>query len=378
MARQKKQAKSKEPVRLRRKKLANGNESLYLDQYISETHKHKYEFLKLYIVPVVDNSTRLQNEKTLMMAEAIKSQRIIKLAEGKAGIETHTSRAKVPLAKWIGTYADFKLKTGKSDKSYHQIKNMLTHIEKYKGGVTLGEVDKDYCEGFLIYLADKSNGLSPATQEVYYKRFSLALGWAVDKDIICINYAKKVNKQLKPKVPESKREHLDADEIKALISTECNGRDTKQAYLFSCFCGLRISDIRHLTWGNIVIRDGKEWIEVVMQKTAKPLSVPLSRQAKEFLPARNGAKDGDNIFSLPSEGYVNAALSKWAKAAGIKKHLSFHTARHTFATIGLTAGVDLYTMSRLLGHQDIKVTQIYAKIVDKKKEEAMEKLDSLL
>jgi len=89
------------------------------------------------------------------------------------------------------------------------------------------------------------------------------------------------------------------------------------------------------------------------------------------LPERGEENDSDFIFPLTHEGTVNDTLQHWAKVAGITKHISFHAARHTHATMMLTLGADLYTVSKLLGHKNIATTQIYAKIVDKKKEEAI-------
>jgi site-specific recombinase XerD len=80
---------------------------------------------------------------------------------------------------------------------------------------------------------------------------------------------------------------------------------------------------------------------------------------------------------LTHEGTINNILQKWAKAAGVTKHISFHVARHTHATMMLTLGADLYTVSKLLGHKNIATTQIYAKIVDKKKEEAISLIPNL-
>lgn len=112
-------------------------------------------------------------------------------------------------------------------------------------------------------------------------------------------------------------------------------------------------------------------IEIKMQKTKEPLYLPISDEALKQLPTRGEANSDDFIFPLTHEGTVNNILQKWAKAAGVTKHISFHIARHTHATMMLTLGADLYTVSKLLGHKNIATTQIYAKIVDKKKEEAI-------
>ena len=114
-----------------------------------------------------------------------------------------------------------------------------------------------------------------------------------------------------------------------------------------------------------------------MQKTKEPLYLPISDQAMKWLPQKGEAIDSDLIFPLTHEGTINKILQQWAKAAGVTKHISFHVSRHTHATMMLTLGADLYTVSKLLGHKNIATTQIYAKIVDKKKEEAISLIPNL-
>lgn len=102
--------------------------------------------------------------------------------------------------------------------------------------------------------------------------------------------------------------------------------------------------------------------------------LPLNRQSVGWLPPRGMAADCDAVFGgLPRN--MNA-LASWVKAAGIRKHVTFHVSRHTFATMTLTLGADIYTTSKLLGHRELRTTQIYARIVDSKKEEAVSLLDS--
>lgn len=110
-------------------------------------------------------------------------------------------------------------------------------------------------------------------------------------------------------------------------------------------------------------------IESRMAVEQNPVVSYSERSAR--LPERGGENDSDFIFPLTHEGTVNDTLQHWAKVAGITKHISFHSGRHTHATMMLTLGADLYTVSKLLGHKNIATTQIYAKIVDKKKEEAI-------
>ena len=219
--------------------------------------------------------------------------------------------------------------------------------------------------------------LSNNSVVAYYGVLRTALNKAFKEGIITINPTKEFNFADKVKAEASRREYLTIEELKLLIATECKYEIMKQAFLFSCLCGLRVSDIRKLKWSDLQKSGERVRIEIKMQKTKEPLYLPISDEALKWLPQRGEAKDDDFIFSLTHEGTVNNILQKWAKAAGVTKHISFHVARHTHATMMLTLGADLYTVSKLLGHKNIATTQIYAKIVDKKKEEAISLIPNL-
>ena len=112
-----------------------------------------------------------------------------------------------------------------------------------------------------------------------------------------------------------------------------------------------------------------------MKKTHRPVAVPLSRHALTLLPEKGLSEDC--VFRFPSYARTLRKLKKQAIAAGINKKVTFHVARHTFATMMLTAGADLYTISKLIGHSDVRTTQVYSKVVDRKKQEAVALLDLL-
>ena len=152
---------------------------------------------------------------------------------------------------------------------------------------------------------------------------------------------------------------------------------TKRAFLFSCFTGLRYSDISALTWHDI--RQGDNgWIVSVkaMQKTGKQVIIPLNQSAMSLLPDRNGCKPSQKVFDMTCLSSCNKCLKKIAAAAGIEKKISYHTSRHTFAVLALAAGGDIYTVGKLLGHTSINSTQVYADVVMEMKIEAMKKVSS--
>ena len=375
MPRVKKPAKVKEPIRLRMKELANGNKSLYLDIY--RDGKRTYEYLKMYLIPETDNNARVRNQTTMTAANAIKSKRIIQLTNGEAGIET---REKVFLLDWMETYKENQAKRGKKDGN--QIQVTIRILKEYAGErVTMDQIDKTFCQEYIDYLLTeyrpKGKQVSNFTLHTYYRILNGALNAAVRADVIKLNPFTKIGNSDKIRRPESKREYMTIEELRALIATPMKNEAVKQAYLFSCFCGLRISDIIGLKWGNVYVDNRQYRLEVVMQKTKEPIYLPLSPEALRWMPERGNKSAEDTVFDLPSTTHINILLKPWAKAAGIDKRFSFHTARHTFATMMLTLGADLYTTSKLLGHTDVKMTQVYAKIINRKKDEAVNLVNGL-
>jgi site-specific recombinase XerD len=145
----------------------------------------------------------------------------------------------------------------------------------------------------------------------------------------------------------------------------------RDMFLFSCFTGLAYADIKKLKRSEIGKGiDGKDWIFTSRQKTDTDSRIPLLPEAMTILKKYEGdpqCVNMDRAFPVMSNQRMNAYLKEIADCCGITKHLTFHIARHTFATtVTLSNGVPIETVSKMLGHRDLKTTQHYAKILDKK------------
>lgn len=373
----KKKVRLKEPVKVRTKKLADGSESVYLDIYVDG--QRRYEFLKLYLLPEINAKVKEQNKETLAAVETIKSQRIIEITKSKAGLKNTKNRSKISLADWMQTFIDNQKRKGV--RGIHVYESTQKIVEQFRKGTKMWQIDKQWCIDFIdwlqyTYKTKTGNNLTPKSANDYLGIFSGALNAAVRDDIIPENPMKLLTADQGIKVPESQRQFLTIEEIKLLTATPCKREDVKMAYLFACYCGLRISDVRSIKWSDI-IKDGDNYlVGVIMQKTRKPIYIPLSKQALGCMPEKGEAPADSVIFSsLPGKTYVGLVLREWMKTAGITKHITFHTSRHTFATTMLTVGGDLYTTSKLLGHSSVRTTQIYAKIIDSKKIDAVNLID---
>lgn len=391
MARPKKQIKAKEPVTIRFKELAKGSKSIYLDIYRDGVRS--YEFLKLYLIPERNAQDAAANLVTLDAANAIKAQRIKEIINGEAGIKDRAGKYLL-LLDWMQQRQDRADKAArdagrKASNTAEGIKTAAAHLRRYidaeyKGrAVTLAQVDKDFCTGFAAYLKDApqrwgAGTLSPNTSALYYSNFEAAINEAYKKGLISLNPCALVDISEKPQAQPAERDYLTAEELKTLAAAKAPNEQVKAAFLFSCFCGLRLSDIEGLTWGDIR-QNGNTWqVETRMQKTRQILYLPLSEAARSFLPERGEKGPQDLVFTLPKRVTTQWGVTTWVKRAGIAKNISFHCARHTFATLALTQGADLYSISKLLGHTNVATTQIYATIIDQRKQDAANLLNGIL
>lgn len=387
MARPKKTTKAKEPIRLRFKSLSNGNQSIYLDYY--HEGKREYEFLKMYLIPETTPQAKVANDNTLRAANAIKAQRLIDITNGKAGIKD--SNKSLLLSEWIKAIIDRK-RNKVSVSSIRGLSRLNQHLNIYDANVMLIDVDKQFCVGFTDYLRTAKSlkvskkepkkepkTLAQTTQAEMLNALSIVLNEAVREGLIQSNATRQLSQTERIKAPESTREHLTEEELQRMIETPVStqAEGDKNAFLFCCFCGLRHSDVSALRWGDIIIDGNKMSVNIIQKKTKQPVIAPLSNKAISYLPQRNSKSDDERVFDMPDQGITNKRLKRWAKDAQVNKNVTFHVSRHTFGTMMMTAGADLYTTSKLMGHTDIAVTQIYAKIVDKKKEEAVNLLDNL-
>lgn len=320
MKRIKQKEKIKEPVKLRVKSLANGNKSLYLDTYTNG--KRTYEFLKLYLVPEITSEDKAANEATMRAASVIKAKRILEYVNGKAGIRRRSSI--LSLQDWIDNIIKVKVEK-KSTSSKSLMKRLMNHLQRFNKSVLLHEVDREFCIGFSSYLrtATALNAPKPlkqATQFELLNALSIILNEAVRAEMIPSNPMQLLNSSERIKKPESIREYLSAQEVRSLIAVSkvhIEAGDDVSAFLFCCFCGLRYSDVRRLTWENIVNTENGKKIVMTMQKTRRRVEVPLSDMAASFLPEERSSKEA--VFNFPRYDLTLRRLKKASLSAGIKK-----------------------------------------------------------
>jgi integrase/recombinase XerD len=369
----------------RRKQSKKGNISLYLEiykgSYVNSEGKRildrDYEYLNLYLIDKpktnVDKDYNKQVEK---LANGIRAKRELDIQNG---IYDFSSRNK-----FNANFIDFVsslLESKKSSKgNYGSWDSTLKHLKAFAGDfIAFKNIDLKFCEGFKHYLINKvkkSSGepLSSASTSSYFSKFRAALNRAVKEKIISFNPALDVSI---PRITHKPTVYLDLDELKLITKAECRYEYLKRAFLFSCYTGLRWSDVQKLKWGYIQkLPDNTLTMSFNQQKTKKMQILHIPNQAVKLMGEKGG--DDELIFKgLKYSSYMNLEISRWMLNAGITKKVTFHTSRHTYGVLQLTYGQDIYTLSKLMGHSHLKTTEIYAKIIDSKMKDAANVIPSL-
>ncbi len=355
-----------------RKRNQGGKTSLYLDYY--HKGKRKTEYLKLYLEPnPKTKEEREVNKKTLQLAETIRAQRQIEIQNGVYGFRDN-EKLKGSFINYIELLTE---KRKDSTGNYGNWDSMLKHLKSYiPMDITFAQVDRNFVQGFKDFLdkdvRTKSNQkLSQNSKYSYFNKFRAALKQAVKDGIIPTNPSEGVEAF---KQGEPQREFLTLEELQAAVQAECEIPQIKTAFIFSCLTGLRWSDINKLLWSEVQhSNEMGYYIRFRQKKTKGAETLPISEQAFGLLGERQD-KDERVFKGLKYSAWHNLKLQQWMMRAGISKTITFHCARHTYATLQLSAGTDIYTVSKLLGHRELKTTQIYAKVIDQQKKEAANRI----
>lgn len=370
----KKEQQRKELVRMRQRELANGNFSLYLDIYWKG--ERAYEFLNLYLVDAKTSLERGQNKQTLLLAEQIRAQRLIDLQSGK--YKMNESRMDFSFIVYFKQLMKDRLN---SKGNYGNWDSTLKHLIAFSRGkeITFSDIDETWLMRFKHYLLNEKvtsshSKLSQNSAHSYFNKVKAALRQAYEERYINENPATRVRGI---KAAETKREFLTWEEVQKISKEPCEGKKLKEAFLFSVLTGLRWSDIIKMTWSEILGSPSEGWhIRFQQQKTKDYEVLPITAEARELL-GESRAREERVFIGLKYSAYTNVALARWMVRAGIHRNITFHCARHTHATLLLSQGVDIYVVSKLLGHKNLKTTEIYTKVTNNRKKEAVQMIPRL-
>jgi len=372
-------------ITLKKRKTKNGTqESLYLEYYKGYIKtddgkiKHNREFESLNLSVHIKPKTQIQkqeNKDNLELAEKIRIKRM-----NEYNSRNHNFYNKDQLNyNFLDYFSNLTEERKKSKGNYGNWDSTLKKLREYCNVNTrLADVDEEFVKGFKKYLEEKvrtkSNlPLSKNSQSSYYGKFTAAIKQAIKEKKIFNDPTDSVT-GIQAETPI--REYLTFEEVNKLSKTDCRYPVLKRAFLFSCLTGLRWSDINKLIWSEVKDSNGELKLIFEQKKTSDIEYLYISEQARELLGDRK--QPNDRVFTGLKYGVTyNSALLRWCHNAGVYKHITFHCARHTNAVLLLELGADIYTVSKRLGHSEIRTTEIYAKIVDKKNKEAAELIPNL-
>lgn len=360
-------------VTVRKKDTNKGKCSLYLDIY--HEGKREIKFLKLYTFKKPKTEAdKIHNQNVKAIAEKLR----IKAEADLINSNYRSFGSKQTDISFLDYFRKVTEDRRTSDGNYANYDSTYKILKLYFGNhpkrlVDISEVDLQAIKKFISekYRTKANKQLSTNAATAYFNKVKAVLNAAFDEKLIDVKIAPRV-KSIKPE--ETKREFLTEEEVVALINTPCEFPLLKQAFLFSVFSGLRWSDVVNLKWRDVQVTGERTFIRYRQEKTKHAETVDLNRNAVLQLGKR--MTDDQKVFKgLRYSAWTNLKLAQWVMAAGIKKHITFHCARHTFATLLLTKDVDIYTVSKLLGHRELKTTQIYGKVIDSRKNQAVKALE---
>lgn len=352
----------------------NGTKQKRLVPVLNGNHKPK----KINLEPIY----KQHNKEILQLAEQIRQKRDKQLNGNQALTELEKNMLEKDARERVRGEQNFveyfKRLADKRKKSNHDNwQAAYNYLESFtNGNLRFADLNESFCDDFREYLlnaksvkSDKTT-LSQNSALSYFNKFRAALKQAYKDGFLNTDINAKI-KTIEP--AETRRNFLTLDELNKLAKTPCNNQLLKRAALFSALTGLRFSDIQKLNWKEIELIEGQYYINFIQQKTKKVETLPISEQAYTML-GEPGTPDSRPFEGLTYSAYENKHLYQWIGAAGITKEVTFHSFRHTFAVLQLDKGTEIYTVSKMLGHRDLKTTQIYAKILDKAKREAANRI----
>lgn len=373
--------------------LSDGRESLFLDYYFGlrtifseklgkEVRKkdRKREFMSLYLWQAPRTSQeRQQNKETLELAKKIRFERAQEVLETEEGYRLKMN-SNINFLDWMWGYY---LKYTKGDKrhikrAYDQFKCFLTESADYNRFANMlrpTQLTKQMIIAFTEFLINKYTGEGPHTT---YSRFKKIIKAAVEADVIrknpCTGVSIRIDKQA------LRKEILSEEEVQALAACTYEGQNPniRRAFLFCLCCGLRWCDVKDLTYANVDFAN--RFINFEQNKTKghsskSSVAIPFNDNILQLIgtPQTDDPKT-ELVFPLPSHTMCLKALRHWTAKAGITKHITWHCARHSFATIALDKGANVKTVANLLGHSDLTNTEKYLRVIDARKREAIDSL----
>ncbi|MBQ2528108.1 MAG: site-specific integrase [Spirochaetales bacterium] len=374
-------------VEIKERALKGGNKGLYLEYYGKGFRKR--ENLHLYLIP--DNAPNAKgiNKRTYLKAMAVRSDRILNPPDfdkkPEDGIDCTTT-----WLEWCDEFIRYSAGCGNGSSAMQHKNNVRKRINEYldrigRTDILLRDVTTEVISGLYDYMRndyrnpgqikEREGQLSDYSLRHFGEAVNAIFNKALREGRIGYNPLRGLNKLERFHVADKHREYLTPDELKRFLAVEAateTERQVQRAFGFSCMTGLRLGDMQRLRCGDIKPMGDGCAVSIVQHKTGGPVTVPLNELALSLLPS-HPENDDEKVFHLPKKsGYVAKYVRRIRDKAGITgKELTYHCSRHTAATLAISAGAELYSVSKILGHRNLVSTQVYAKVNLETKMEAV-------
>jgi integrase len=364
-------------VTLRQNTNRTGTKSLYLDIHRNGARYKEYLGASYLLI-----GNSLLDKETIRLAKEIMFERASEIRE--QGVSVLSSKSRADFFTWLASDAD-KSKVQMLRTVANLLKDFLPSLQT----IPFRAIDRELLQKFQEYLLTR---VSANSALAYLSCLKASIRRAIKKGYLNTDPFVKIDKV---KGTEVEKEFLTIDELKTLqstyeqerlkitnsplslgtakeqLTTNLNYIEALRAFLFACFTGLRLSDVKRLTWEQVREKE----IIIRQTKTKGLVTVPIYKQVYMYLGNRNGVKDSDLVFNLKDDVTTNKGVKRYTEQ--FNRHMTFHSARHTYATILLTKGVRIEVISKLLGHQNLTTSLVYAKIIDTVRTEAVLLLEEL-
>jgi len=333
---------------------------LHLDIYVGG--QRHWEAIGLTL-----GSDKAANKETWRLAELIRQKREQQIVSGEWGLLDSLAGKQTLVA-----YAE---QVAKRYSPNHPLSHSVAYLRKHFGELQIGQLHEQAVEGFRHFLLTETT-LSKTTASGYFSMLKTIMRRAVRDRVVPHNAAGAIRGIA---VPDSDKPLLSTEELQRLARTSPGGElgtEIKRAFMLSCYCGLRISDLKSLLWSEID-RETHE-IRKRQKKTSNLVTIPLNESGWALIDDKQLHRRDEKVFPLlETKANLNDYLVRWSTTAGLDRRLGFHDGRRYFASAALAAGADVVTVSRLLGHRKLNQVQAYARTTDALKRQAVDNLPAI-
>lgn len=257
---------------------------------------------------------------------------------------------------------DYVLSSDRKDSTKENLLTTITVLQEFRSGLDFKDITYTFLKEFEAYLREKGNSVNTIAKHL--RQLRTLVNEAINQGYIHADAYP--FRKFKIKQEKGRHEFLTPDELRKLESLEVSDKKLRHvldAFLFCCYVGLRFSDFCQLSPANFIRVNGKRWLHFKSIKTGVEIRLPLHLLFDGRALVILDKYDISDFANLGSNSETNKALVELAALARIKKHITYHTARHTCATLLIHQGVPITTVQKLLGHTSVKTTEIYSEIL---------------